>query len=68
METINKKVDRTHFSFSTDFEDDSIEYWHSRTPEERFEALELLRRIVYGEDAATGRLQRVLSFDEREQS
>jgi hypothetical protein len=35
-------------------------YWLSKTPEERFEALELLRQIAYGYDPATARLQRVL--------
>ena len=35
-------------------------YWLSKTPEERFEALELLRQIVYGYDPATARLQRIL--------
>lgn len=35
------------------------QYWMSKTPEERFEALELLRQIAYGYDPATARLQRV---------
>jgi len=36
------------------------QYWLSKTPEERFEALELLRQVVYGYDPATARLQRIL--------
>lgn len=36
------------------------EYWLSRTLDERFEALEILRQIAYGYDPATERLQRVL--------
>ena len=36
------------------------QYWMSKTPEERFAALELLRQIAYGYDPATERLQRVL--------
>ncbi len=36
-------------------------YWFSRTPEERMEALELMRQIAYGYDEATARIQRVLS-------
>jgi hypothetical protein len=40
------------------------QYWMSRTPAERFEALELLRQIAYGYDAATARLQRVLEVVE----
>ena len=38
------------------------QYWLSKTPEERFEALELLRQIAYGYDPATARLQRVLEI------
>jgi len=48
--------------------DDSEErraYWHSRTPAERLEAMEELRRINYGEDATAGRLQRLLEVIER---
>ena len=36
------------------------QYWLSKTPAERFEALELLRQIAYGYDPATARLQRIL--------
>jgi len=36
------------------------QYWLSKTPDERFEALEILRQIAYGYDPATERLQRVL--------
>jgi hypothetical protein len=39
-------------------------YWMSRTPAERFEALELLRRLAYGYDPDTARLQRVLEVTE----
>ena len=39
---------------------DEKEYWHSRTPRERLEALELMRQINYGYDPATARLQRIL--------
>ena len=49
--------------------DDSEErraYWHSRTPAERWAAIEQMRRINYGEHAATQRLQRVLEVVKRE--
>jgi hypothetical protein len=42
------------------------QYWLSRSPEERFEALELLRQIAYGYDPATDRLQRVFEIAELE--
>jgi hypothetical protein len=31
---------------------DDKEYWLSKTPEERLEAVELMRRIIYGDEAA----------------
>ncbi len=49
--------------------DDSAErraYWHSRTPAERLVAMEQLRRINYGEHAATARLQRVFEVADLE--
>jgi hypothetical protein len=54
------RLDRTQFSVArlTD-PDDALDYWLSRPIEERLRALELLRRIFYG-DAACGRIQRVL--------
>jgi hypothetical protein len=36
------------------------QYWLSKTPAERFEALEILRQIAYEYDPDTARLQRVL--------
>ncbi len=39
-------------------------YWHSKTPQERLEALELMRQINYGYDPTTERLQRVLEIAE----
>lgn len=41
-------------------------YWHSRTPAERLAAIEQMRRINYGEHAATARLQRFLEVAELE--
>lgn len=35
-------------------------YWHSRTPQERLRALEVMRQKEYGYDPATTRIQRVL--------
>jgi hypothetical protein len=37
-------------------------YWHSRTPEERLQALELMRQRAYGYDPVTVRLQRVIEI------
>jgi hypothetical protein len=38
------------------------DYWLSKTPLQRLEALELMRQTFYGYDPATARLQRVLTI------
>jgi len=61
------RIDRTAFSVVSSFEEadkQDKEYWLSRTPYERLQYMELLRRINYGLTAAT-RLQRVLEIAER---
>jgi hypothetical protein len=61
------KIDRTAFSVVSSFEEadrDDKEYWLSRTPQERLQYMELLRRLNYGSIAAA-RLQRVLEIAER---
>lgn len=35
-------------------------YWHSKTPLERLEALELMRQAKYGYDPLTARVQRTI--------
>lgn len=61
------RIDRTAFSVvSLDEADgDEVEYWLSRTPYERLDALETLRQIVYGYDPITARLQRIFEIAER---
>jgi hypothetical protein len=61
------RVDRSAFEVvSLDEEGDERAYWRSRSPEERMEALELMRQIIYGYDPATTRLQRVFEIAELE--
>ena len=60
------RLDRTALSVTTlHDEDDERFYWLSRTPHERPEALEQQRRMVYGYDLTTSRLQRLLEISER---
>ena len=60
-------LDRAAFSVvSLDEADDDMQYWLSKTPAERLEAVEINRRMVYGYDQATSRLQRVLEIAELE--
>lgn len=59
------KLDKTVFEVFSSFEEAEAadrRYWHSRTPEERLEAVELMRQSAYGYNPATARLQRVLEF------
>lgn len=60
----NKRLDKNVLSISSlSDQSDDKKYWLSRTPIERTEQIELLRRINYGH-AASARLQRVLEIVE----
>jgi len=64
------KLDKTAFEvFSSFAEADAADrtYWHSRTPEERLLAVELMRQSAYGYDPATARLQRVFEITQLKQ-
>jgi len=39
-------------------------YWISKTPVERIQAIEINRRMIYGEDRVTSRLQRFFETSE----
>ena len=56
-------VDRSAVVVSTfDGEDDAKRFWWSKTPEERLQALEFMRQVIYGYNPLTDRLQRVLEI------
>ncbi len=60
---IDEHIDRSTLR-ATDFDEaeaDDIDFWMSKTPTERIEAGEYLRRWVYGDDQVDARLQRVLT-------
>ena len=62
------KLDKSAFSVVPLSEaDDEKEYWLSKTPQERLEALEFVRQVFYGYDPATTRLQRVFEVVKREE-
>jgi hypothetical protein len=66
MNAIDKfRMDKSAFSIvSLDDPPDDVAYWQTRSPQERLEALELLRQIMYGYDPATARLQRFFEIAE----
>jgi hypothetical protein len=59
-------LDRRAFSVVSLVEADRVDrdYWRSRTPEERWEALELSRQITYGYDPTTRGLSRFFEVAE----
>ncbi|CAN0331974.1 unnamed protein product [Phaeothamnion confervicola] len=61
------RVERTLQVFSSfaEAEESDRQYWWSQTAEARMAHLEELRRIAYGYDPATSRLQRFLEVVER---
>ena len=55
---MNKKV----FQITSIHEGNDRDYWKQKSYEERLEALELLRRIIFGYDPSTARLQRTITI------
>jgi hypothetical protein len=49
---------------SLDTAEEEKEYWLSKTPIERINAIEIYRRMIYGRDRAASGLQRVLETAE----
>ena len=60
----NYFVDKNVFKITTVHDNDSKEYWKSKSYDERLEALEQLRQIIFGYDPTTTRLQRTLTITE----
>ena len=54
------KVDRSVLSLSTFKDKKDGQYWLSRTPIERLQAIQINRQAAYGKSNASGGLQRVL--------
>jgi hypothetical protein len=61
---IDERLDKTVFYFTTleEAESDDVDYWLSKTSAARIEALEYLRRWVYGDEAVDAPIQRVFTF------
>jgi hypothetical protein len=65
-EGIRQKLDRSAFSTGT-LDEQTREYvasWRTRPVEERISAVQFMRTVMYGKDAASGRLQRLLQISE----
>jgi hypothetical protein len=55
LPSLNKKIVKV--TSLNDIEEEK-RYWMSKSPLERIEAIEINRRMIYGEDRVTSRLQR----------
>jgi len=61
------KVDRSYFKISgLEDKSDETAFWQSKTPQERLEAIEIMRQIIYGYNPSTTRLQRVFEIAQQE--
>jgi hypothetical protein len=61
---IDPRIDRSKVTL-TSFDEadaDDIDYWMSKTPTERVEAIEYLRRWAYGDAAVDAGVQRILEL------
>ncbi|HYH87432.1 MAG TPA: hypothetical protein VEX60_18405 [Pyrinomonadaceae bacterium] len=57
------RLDKTAFTITPlSDEAEEKEYWRHKSPEERLQAVESMRQIIYGYDPSTSRLQRVLTI------
>jgi len=63
---IDERIDRSTLTVTSidGAEADDIDYWMNKTPTERVEGIEYLRRWLYGDSQVDQRLQRVLEFAE----
>ena len=61
------RIDRSYLSVGSLLDESDEEgYWLSKSPEERLEAMELMRQINYGYDPSS-RLQRILTTAQLQQ-
>ncbi len=61
LPSLNKKI--VNVTSLDDIEEEK-KYWLSKSPLERIEAIEINRRMIYGQDQATSRLQRFFETSE----
>jgi hypothetical protein len=59
---IEEKIQRNVFAVLNLHEADDREDWHNRSFAERIEAIEFMRKAMFGHDRVSARLQRVLEI------
>jgi len=61
---IEEKVKRNVFEVVDIHLSDDTDYWRDRSYIERIEAIEFLRKVMFGHDSVSERLQRILTIAE----
>ena len=62
-------IDKSSFSISTGFDENSdIAYWKNQNYIERLKSMELMRKLNYGYEPSTERLQRVFEIAQLKKS
>jgi hypothetical protein len=61
LPSLNKQIVKVT---SLDDIEEEKKYWFSKSPLERIEAIEINRRMIYGQDRVTSRLQRFFETSE----
>lgn len=59
---IEEKIERKVFEVINLDEADDTGYWHNRSYIERIETVEFMRKVMFGHDRVSERLQRVLTI------
>ena len=65
---IKEIIQRNTFEIVDLKDADDSDYWHDRSPIERIEAIEFMRKAMFGNDRVSQRLQRVLAVVELKES
>lgn len=61
---IKEKVERNFFEVVEMHESDNTAYWRDRSCTERMEAIEFMRKVMFGHDRVSARLQRIFTVVE----
>jgi hypothetical protein len=61
---IDEKIQRNVFKVVNLHDPDDSGYWRHRSYVERIEAIEFMRKVMFGHDRVSERLQRVLTIAE----
>lgn len=59
-----QKINKTVFEVAGLHDSNDSSFWLQKTPFERIEAIEFMRKVMFGSDRVSERLQRVLTIVE----